>query len=219
MRIVHLAYNTNHRFADPDSWFERTKFFNGILEAMAKHTEVVNIHFILYEGYLEKGGVRHYFRKIQNIEKYLPFRINAFIRRLNPDVIIVHGLLYPHQILLLHCYVKPHVKIVVQHHAEKPLTGLRKIFQKKADEFIHAYLFSSKELAGNWFASGLIGKPSKVHEVMEVSSTFYPLRETHHNSDFNNTYIWVGRLDHNKDPSSPVAARTDLNGQKRQEGR
>jgi glycosyltransferase involved in cell wall biosynthesis len=205
MRIVHLAYNTNHHFTDPDSWFERTKFFNGILEAMAKYNEVINIHFISYEGYLEKGCVKHYFQKIQNVEKHLPFRINALIRQLNPDIIIVHGLLYPHQILLLHYYVKRHVKIIVQHHAERPLTGLRKFLQKRVDKFIHAYLFASKELATNWLTSGLIGKSSKVHEVMEVSSTFYPLKEANDNTDFNNTYIWVGRLDQNKDPFTLVS--------------
>jgi glycosyltransferase involved in cell wall biosynthesis len=61
-----------------------------------------------------------------------------------------------------------------------------------------------------WAASGSMTSPNKLHEVMEVSSVFYPIdRETalaKTKISAQKNYLWVGRLNENKDPLNVIKA-------------
>lgn len=204
MKIVHISYVANNDYVDPGRWLKRIDYFVMLLTAMAKYGEVINIHFIGHEGILIKEKVTYHFFKCGRLERWFPLRIHQYVKNLKPDVIIVHGLIFAFQVWQLHWYVGKHAKIVAQHHAEKPVKGFRKLFQKQVDPWILAYFFASKEFGNEWIRQRLIGSPNKITEVMEVPSVFYPMdrnqakRETHTGSD--PVYLWVGRLDKNKDP-------------------
>jgi glycosyltransferase involved in cell wall biosynthesis len=66
------------------------------------------------------------------------------------------------------------------------------------------------ELGDAWFQRKLISDKAKIHEVMEVSSTFSPLpkQPTRKLLGLGNEkiYLWIGRLDKNKDPETLVNA-------------
>jgi glycosyltransferase involved in cell wall biosynthesis len=208
MNVVFLSYAhiTNQR--DPHEWLRQIVFYTGIAEAMGKITNVESVHCIDYEGILIQNNVRYHFLRLSKYQLYCPFRLHDYVRRLQPKVVIVHGLVFPAQVIQLRFALGGGVKLLVQHHAEKPLRFHRGMLQRLADRFISAYFFSGKELAASWVACGQIANLNKVYEVMEVSSSFTP-RNTN-DSQRNSRYLWVGRFDENKDPVTLIHAFSDF---------
>jgi glycosyltransferase involved in cell wall biosynthesis len=125
-------------------------------------------------------------------------------------VVFVQGLHEPLQVINLGMILNKKTKIIVQNHAEKPATGLKKYAQKIADRFVDAYLFASKNMGMEWVEKGNLSSPQKIYEVMEVSSLFYPverasaLAKTGISSSL--AFLWVGRLNENKDPLNVIKA-------------
>ncbi len=207
MNIIHLSYARCQEQYDPVAWLNHLSFFTGILERMKEHSSVKSIHCISYEGVLLRQGVEYHFLNLDAWESIFPVRINRYVKYLRPDVVVVHGLVFPWQLLCLRLTLKQQTKIVVQHHAEKPLRFHKKILQKIADRYIDAYFFASHDLAAPWINARQIKDTGKIHEVMEVSSTFYTIEEIQKATpDYSQTYIWVGRLDANKDPFTLIKA-------------
>lgn len=207
MNIIHLSYARCQEQYDPVAWLNHLSFFTGILDSMKECATVKSVHCISYEGVLRKQGVDYHFLNLTKREGILPFRINRYIKGLHPDVVVVHGLVFPWQLLLLRFVLEKQIKIVVQHHAEKPLRLHKKLLQKIADRYIQAYFFASNDLATPWIKAGQLKNTSKVHEVMEVSSTFYPIEDIQKATPgYSTTYIWVGRLDANKDAFTLIRA-------------
>jgi len=100
--------------------------------------------------------------------------------------------------------------MAIQHHAERPLRHYKKILQKLLDRYIPVYFFTSRDQAKPWLVKMQIENSKKIVEVMEVPSVFYPvdriqsrLKTKVENSK---TYLWVGRLETNKDPITLVNA-------------
>ena len=71
-------------------------------------------------------------------------------------------------------------------------------------------IFVSFDLAKLWLKAKQIKEYSKIHEVMEASSFFSPMDKEVARSKTNierqRTYLWVGRLDANKDPLTLIKA-------------
>lgn len=211
MKIVHVTYFVNAQYRDPAVWLDKLSFFTGVLAAMRVYGDIHYVSFIDYEGTVERQGVCYHFFRGHALAAFFPFRIHRFIRSLNPDAVIVHGILYPWQVLLLRAHLGKRVKICVQHHAEAPLTGVRGWLQGMADQFVRGYFFTSVHQANPWVEKRHIVNADKIHSVMEVSSLFNPmprhlaLRQTNVTGDRYN-FIWVGRLDANKNPLLVVRA-------------
>ncbi len=136
-----------------------------------KQTVIYNIH---YKGEIQRNGVRYLFPAFKRWQLVLPFSYNRLIKKLKPDVILVHGLIFPWQIIMLRNIIGPGVKIICQHHAERPFKDFRKYLLRKADKYIGAYLFASRDQGEEWVKEGQISSMKKVHEVMGTSSIFYP---------------------------------------------
>jgi glycosyltransferase involved in cell wall biosynthesis len=102
------------------------------------------------------------------------------------------------------------VKIIILHRAEKPFKGLKKYLQKLADSCVDAYLFTSAEFGKEWIKNGIMKDEKKIHEVIQASSEFMYGSRSEARSTLNITgsriYLWVGRLDANKDPLTVVKA-------------
>jgi glycosyltransferase involved in cell wall biosynthesis len=211
MKIVHLSYQVPKPvFTDPYVWLKRINFSVGVIEAMAAYAEVIGIFHIHYKGILVKDRVTYHFPGFNRWQLLVPFRFNHYVEKLSPDVVIVHGLISPWQIIMLRFQVGRHLKIIVQHHAERPLRDVRQYFQRWADRYISAYLFASNDLGKLWVEEKLIGHSTKIKEVMEASSPFYPMDKQQarliSQTKDEKVYLWVGRLDTNKDPLIVVRA-------------
>ena len=209
MRIVTTSYDKDETFDNPYAWLKRISFYTGILEKLAADHEVISIERINYEGWLQLNGVFYYFMRLKRNVVIFPWRMHHFIRRQNPDIVLVHGFIFPLQIIQLRLALGRKAKIIVQNHAEKPTSGIRSFFQRIADRCISAYFFTSAEMALEWVERGIIKQGKKVVEVMEVSSVFWYNEEDRKKrlSDVKaTTFLWVGRLNANKDPITVVKA-------------
>jgi glycosyltransferase involved in cell wall biosynthesis len=207
--VVHISFK---RIAerDPETWLNKISFFCGILDKMAIVCNITSIHSIDHDGKLERNGVNYIFIKRSFTDGVLSSKINDQIKALNADAVIVHGLGFPWQVLQLQRSLTRKTKLFIQNHAERPFRSHKVWLQKLVDRNADGYFFASHGLAEAWIKKGQIKNSEKIHEVMEVSSVFMPMsRETaqekisingHHN------YLWVGRLNANKNPLLAVRA-------------
>jgi len=210
MVFISVSYNYSPEFNSPKNWFKRAQIYNGILEHLSGKNTVINVKQINYTGNHTHNGVHHKFVDFGKKKTFFPLRFNRFIKSLNPDIILFQGLHHPLQLIQLRFLLNKKVKIIAHHHAEKPFTGLKKYLQKIADRCVDAYLFASHEIGMDWVNKGNLLSPQKIHEVMEVSSVFYPIEKTIARSKTgafgDPVFLWVGRLNANKDPFTVIKA-------------
>jgi glycosyltransferase involved in cell wall biosynthesis len=212
MKIVSTSYTNTKEFIDPEAWLQRINFYTGILEELAKKHQVESIEQINYSGVLERKGVKYHFLNFKKPTLYFPLRLHSYIKKLKPDIVFVNGFIFPLQIIQLRVKLGSAVKIIVINHAEKPAKGIRKFLQQQADRFVDTYFFTAKEMGTAWVQQGIIAHADKIAEVMEASSVFSIMdKETaisRTGVTGNSVFLWVGRLDVNKDPLTVIKAFT-----------
>ncbi|HLG39842.1 MAG TPA: glycosyltransferase family 4 protein [Chitinophagaceae bacterium] len=214
MRIVSASYTNTPSFNDPDVWLDRIGFYTGILEELAKQHDVQSIEQINYAGKLKRNGVLYHFLNFKKRKQYFPLKLHNYIKKIGPDIVFVNGFIFPLQIIQLKLKLGRSVQIIVLHRAERPFKGIKRYLQKLADKCVNAYLFSSAEFGKLWMEKGIISDSRKIHEVMQASSTFKPANKAEARSFLSISgspvYLWVGRLDANKDPVTVVKAFKDF---------
>jgi glycosyltransferase involved in cell wall biosynthesis len=206
MKIVTTSYINTAEYTEPLSWLDRINFHTGTLAQLAKHHEVISIEQINFTGRLLHNNVHYHFLNFRKPKLYIPTSLHRHINSLRPDVVWVHGLHFPLQVMQLRRSLHKQTKIIVQHHAEKMLTGWRKSMQKQADACINRYLFTSLEMGREWVLKGIIANEEKISEVMEASSVFNARNFPERTRSSHPIFLWVGRLDQNKDPLTVVKA-------------
>ena len=203
MRIVSTSYNKTKEFNNPAEWLQGISFYTGVFDELAKDHEVISIERINYEGVYRQNSVLYYFLRLKRKVILFPVRMHRFIKGLSPDVVLVHGFIFPLQIIQLRRALGKKTKIIVQNHAERPLPGIRNFFQRLADRYTSAYLFTSAEMGKEWVERKIISSEKKIAEVMEVSSHFQAIDKK---TNVAPVFLWVGRLNVNKDPLTVLNA-------------
>ncbi len=210
MKIVSTSYINTPEFNDPEKWLDRIGFHTGILEELAKKYQVESIEQINYRGMLKRKGVQYHFLNFKKPKLYFPLSLHRYIKNLKPDLILVNGFIFPLQIIQLRIKLGSRINIVVINHAEKPYTGLKKILQRLADKCVQRYFFTAKETGAEWVHLGIIANEKKIIEVMEASSLFQVMDKekalTKTGIAGSPVFLFVGRLDANKDPLTVVKA-------------
>lgn len=211
MRFVFASYVYSPNFHEPAAWLKRINAYAGIQEALSRTNEVISIEQINYRGLHISGGVDYRFERYPAAAlRYYPRKLNRFIKSLQPDVVVIQSLDFPLQVMWLRLTLGRQVKIMAQNHAERPANGLKKQLQRLADNYIDAYVFASYSMGVEWVAAGNLASASKIHEAMEVSSVFYPVNgeiaKQHTGVKGNPVFLWIGRLNENKDPLNVVKA-------------
>lgn len=212
MKFVFTSYVSSPEYDLPEPWLRRIKGYAGILETLSLTDTVVGIERINYEGEYEQNGVQYRFIRLKQKVTRFPFRLHRLIKKIKPDVVFINGFIFPWQIMQLRWSIGPSVKIIILHRAEKPFNGIKGYLQKLADRCVNAYLFTSSEFGIEWIKRGNIRNEQKIHEVIQASSFFYPSCRLQARSLLGITggpvYVWVGRLDANKDPFTVIKAFT-----------
>jgi glycosyltransferase involved in cell wall biosynthesis len=210
MRIVFLSYNYSRDVHSPEDWLERIKFYVGWNECLAKEHTVIRVDQIDYKGTFIHNGIQYHCVDDGKRKNFFPGKLNRFVRELKPDVVLVSSFLFPLQVIQLRNCLGKKVKIILQHHAEKPFKGIRKYIQNFASSKVNAFLFTAYETGADWVRNKNLDDVNKIHELLEVSSPFYPIdkktsREATSVSG-SPVFLWVGRLNQNKDPLLAVKA-------------
>lgn len=214
MTLIFTSYAGAPEFDEPAAWLHRIEGYTGILESLAPRHKVIGIERINYEGQCEQNGVRYHFIKQKKKIVRFPRRIHGLIKKLKPDVVFINGFIFPLQLLQLRLTVGSKTKIIVINRSEKPGLGIKKYLQKLADRCVNAYLFTSLEFGYQWVQKGIISSRDKIHEVFHGSSVFKPGDKKEAkvllSVSGSPVYLWVGRLDANKDPLTAVRAFKDF---------
>ena len=208
MHILSIGYAHSSGYDDPDEWLERIGFYTGILQSLARNNVVSSIEQINYNGKLNRDGVMYHFVNSAEHTFNATTMLNRYAKELQPDVILVNGLIFPMQVIQLRWMLGKGPSIFILHRAEKPSTGIRKRMQALADRFVDGYFFISKEMAEPWLNHRIIGSDKKIVEVVDASSVFKmcdkaSCRELT-GAIGDPVYLWVGRLERNKDPLTVV---------------
>ena len=205
MLIVNTSYSKSPEFDDPQKWLRRINFYTGVLEQLAINNKVVSIERINYEGEYHQNNVHYYFVQQKKKVSLFPFRMHLLIKKLKPDVVLVHGLIFPIQVIQLRILLGRRVKILVLHRSEKPFIGIKKWLQRLADRFINGYLFASADFISTWKSNI---NPGKIFETLQVSSSFLPenrqLAVKFLKITGNPIFLWVGSLIPRKDPLTVI---------------
>ncbi|MEO6522715.1 MAG: glycosyltransferase family 4 protein [Mucilaginibacter sp.] len=208
MKIVFASYVYTPEFNTPEAWLRRINFYVCIQEALAVNHTIISIEQINYEGEYLQNGIQFQFKRLSKWGRYFPFKLHRYIKSLNPDIVFIHGLHFSSQIIQLRLLLGSKIKVIAQHHAEQPHTGIKKRIQKLADRCINAYLFASRDMGMEWVIRGNLASPNKIHGVMEVSSVFSPIDKALAQAITGISgapiFLWVGRLNQNKDPLNVV---------------
>jgi glycosyltransferase involved in cell wall biosynthesis len=209
MNFIDLSYHSSSA-TDPQALLEEQQASLGYLEYLQYLCNLSVVKCLNYSGELRKNRVNYYFFRGKSSKFWWPYTIHRFNRRLNPSVVLVHGFIYPLQVYLLRKQLGREVKILLQHHADKPVPSWRLLMQKQVDKYIDGYLFSSAELAESWISQGIIKDRNRVFELPAGSTSF---RRQDRESARKITgvtgdpvFLWVGRLDENKDPITVISA-------------
>ncbi len=210
MRIVFLSYNYSPDIRSPQNWLERIKFYVGWSECMAKEHTVIRVDQINYEGNFTHNGIQYYCVNDGKKINYFPRKLNRFVKELRPEVVVVSSFLFPLQVIQLRNCLGNKVKIIIQHHAEKPFIGLKRYIQRLASRKVDAFLFTSYETGADWVRKKNLDTDKKIYELLEVSSVFHPVDKKtaieKTNVSGSPVFLWVGRLNKNKDPLTAVKA-------------
>jgi glycosyltransferase involved in cell wall biosynthesis len=213
MRIVSTGYMATDSFTEPAAWLERIAFYTGILEALASEDEVHSIEHINASGSLASGGVSYHFRRLPTFTRLFPIAEHRFIKRLHPDAVLVNGFSTPLQVLQLRAAIGRRPQILLWHRADRPRKGWRGGLQRLADRCVDAYLFTAPGNAAPWIESGIIPE-QKANYLMQGSSIFSPGDRAAARRALSlpegPLFLWVGRLDANKDPLSVLKAFSQL---------
>jgi glycosyltransferase involved in cell wall biosynthesis len=210
MKFVFVSYNYSADINTPEDWINRINFYVGSLEYLSKTNTVIRVDQINYEGDFIHNGVQYFCIKPKKKKNYFPRKLNRFVRSLAPDVVVVSSFLFPLQVIQLRLCLEKKIKIIVQHHAERPYTGIKKFIQWQASRFIDAYIFASYQIGADWVKRGNLINEKKIHEIVGGTSVFYPIEKIIAKQktgvEGSVVFLWAGRFNANKDPLTVVKA-------------
>jgi len=130
----------------------------------------------------------------------IPFKFHNTLKEQDAQVILIHGINNFFQVIHLRICLGKKVKLIVQHHGERPNGLIKRSLLKISSFFVDAYLFTSIQTA---IDLGL--NKQKVFELMEGSSEIIAsdrmeARRLLIVPTDAKVYLWVGRLIDVKDP-------------------
>jgi glycosyltransferase involved in cell wall biosynthesis len=223
MKVVNIFYYYDERITSEEEVIQHYYTTTGWAEALQQQgVESIILTRFHKDSIVQKNNIQYHFIKDGLKGAFrtwqLPLKFLRRIKELEADIIHVHSLTLSLQTFLLRFLLHRKTGIIVQHHGGK-LPGSKKrrihnFFNRVADGFF----FSTAAQGQEWFM-----KTTPFHKIMPVmeGATFFnyanrdATRELHyHNRQTARqqtgmhgepVFLWVGRLDENKDPLTVLA--------------
>lgn len=218
MRIVDVNYVYDETLTNAEEQLRQHYTSVGIAEALArKGAEITVVKRFSREASFKAKGVEYHFIKDQFRGSLGAWQIPKTLFRkvvsLDPDIVQLHEFFRSVQTLALRRKLNKKTAIVIQHHGGSVRHGVKKPIHDLFNSTADAFFFSTKEQGEQWFRNKR--QHHKIFPLMEGSTFFnYETRDENINlayHDRNETrkltgmngepvFLWVGRLDDNKDP-------------------
>jgi glycosyltransferase involved in cell wall biosynthesis len=164
-----------------------------------------------HSRYLHRQGVNYHFMPFGADAKGEPDagKLKQLLRRIDPDVVHVHGLHFPAEVLSL-SQSTTGAPIILQDHASRPPRFWRRPQWRRAFAAAAGVAFCSQEQALPFARAQIMPPTTQVYEIPESSSRFTPgdRQEARRSLKVHGTplVLWVGHLDANKDPLTVLDA-------------
>jgi len=204
IKLIDLSFNVNKNINSAEEAIQRFRPSLGYIDIIKEYLEIIFIAFINKNEEALIDNVRFSFFKGHKGYWFIPFRMLRYVKKERPDVVFVQGLNHSFQVICMRLFLGKDAVIVVQHHGEQPLPGVKKILQKIADKCITAYFFTSADNAQQWIDAKMISTKKKCFEVLEASAHLTKRNKNESKNVLgmsgNANFLWVGRLNANKDP-------------------
>ncbi len=208
-KFTEINYYHHAEFSTPEEVIAKHRPTNLYLRELAGDLSITLVKHASFEGKQQEDALEYRFFRGKNAFGHIPFATHRFVRSMVPDVVLVQGLIFPLQVIALRMKLGKRCVLLLQHQGEAPFRRKR-AFQKLADRSVNGYLFTSKGNAEEWLAAGVIRDEGKCFEIPDASVDFIPLDKAA--SRFRTgmgpgpNYLWVGRLNANKDPVTVLTA-------------
>lgn len=210
IRVVDIVYYSHNEYTDPLTVMAKHAPTLGFIPYLKEKVDYTVIRHLNHEGKKIIGGIHCAFFKRSNAAWQIPHQTHRYIKSLQPDIVLVHGFVFPLQVVALKLLLGKHCSIVLQHHAEQPRNSIRKIFQKLADRFVATYMFTAADIAASWLSQGIIRNKEKIVELAGASVDIEKRGKTICKQQLGlsgtDNFLWVGRLNENKDPLTVIMA-------------
>ena len=198
---------------DPEALIERYHALDGWARALADAGAGLVTVFQRFGGdaVVRRGAIEYRFVGDGHPDATGPWftgsRLAGAVGAVRPDVVHVHGLIFPVVVRALRLRTEKQTAIVVQDHGGVlwPTRGWRRPARSLLYGFgLHAadgFMFTAREQATPWREAGIIRAPHAIYEVPEASTSLRPASSgATRGLPGKPALLWVGRLDPNKDP-------------------
>ncbi len=222
MHVMQIGFFLDARRRSPtqllDDWHSLEDVAAAVASAGIRVTVVQANHL---PGEVARRGVDFVFMEPETPDTSLAHSaaFRSLLRERAPDVLHVHGLGFPRDVLALRSLV-PDLPILLQDHADRPPPFWRRPAWRRAATAVDGVAFCARAQAEPFARAGLLPRHVGVFEVPESTSAFAPgdaaaaRAATGIRGD--PAVLWVGHLDRNKDPLTVLdgvaAAVADLPG-------
>lgn len=204
IKVMDIVYHHHNEFDSPRQVLEKHAPSLGFADFTHHSVQLIFVKHLDYDGFDSFKGHSYAFFRSSNRFWHIPHKTHKYIKSQNPDIIIVEGLAFPWQLIWLKWMLGKNIRIIAQHHGEKPFGGIKGLLQKMADRYTNAYLFTSVKNASAWINKKIISNPAKCKEVLEASTHFRRKDKSESQARLGISgiynFLWVGRLNKNKDP-------------------
>lgn len=199
MKIAHISFAVINEA--PARWLDSIPYHTRVIEALASNHSVTSFHYATTRYTTIRNGVRYCFLKNGISETFFLSTFKSDFRIEKPDVVVLHGMHAVFSVLRFLMVFK-NLRVFVQHHGERVFKWPKSFVHRFNDHFIQGYLFSSSDMGSVWVKSDQIASTKKIFQVLEATSSFEPVARTR--STAAPTFLWVGRIDENKDPQTLI---------------
>jgi len=204
IKLIDLTFYANEEFDDPVELVVSQQHSYGYICFIKNKLNIKVVKHFVRDAKVWVNGVPYTLFRGINKPGYISFKTLRHLAAEKADIILVQGLGFPVQVLMLRLWMGKKTTIIAQHHAERPMKRIGRLLQKMADKYIQGYLFTVWDNAEEWYALKIIRDKHKYHELLELSTSFTPKNKQEARQakgiKEGDIFLWVGRLEANKDP-------------------
>ena len=209
-KIIDITFHANTEYSDTVSLINAQRSSLIYIDHFPVSARVEVIKHYTNKNMHMTEHPRYRFFKAKNWYGYLSFKTVVHIKKQKADLLLIEGLIFPVQVIILKFLLGKRIKFLAKHQAENPAAGIKKMFQSWADRYMDAYLFTSFGNASGWLDKNIIAHAGKIFEIPATITAFSKKDKTISKEKTGMLdglhYLWVGRLNSNKDPLTVLNA-------------
>lgn len=204
MRVAQIGFYRDPADRAPEELLRAWPTLADVAEsAVAAGASVAVIQSSGHSRHIRSNAVDYHFLPLFAGRRRSQSALAALISRIAPQVLHVHGLGFPREVLLM-AQAVPDIPILLQDHASQPPRWWRRAAWKRCAAVVAGAAFCSRQQARPFIEAGVLGPDAAVYEIPESTSRFQPGDAAAARAEARVSggplVLWVGHLEANKDP-------------------